>query len=223
MKYFWLLLLTALPVTSTGRHEESNLQYLFHPLCQENPVTVAEKSHADYQIRISSAGEQSCQTLEILKGGKLLYHDEKIGGHFYFGDDIIEEHESLFDLAGNGNVNLVFSKWTGGAHCCYSLYIFELGQDLKSIAHIDGGNFLPYLEDLNKDGIPEIKVTDDFLAYQFSSFAYSATADVVLKYRDGAYSVAAEYMKKPAPDFRSLLRKMPSWQKKFHQPSAGHF
>ncbi len=146
---------------------------------------------------------------------------KKSAGIFCFGDDIIEEHESLFDLAGKGNANLVLSKWTGGAHCCYSLFIFELGQDLKSIAHIEGGNFLPYLEDLNKDSIPEIKVTDDFLAYQFSSFAYSANADVVLEYREGAYGVAADYMKKPAPDFRSLNKKISSWQKAFRQTEAG--
>ena len=67
--------------------------------------------------------------------------------------------------------------------------------------------------DLNHDGIPEIRVLDDFLAYRFSSFAYSAKAEVVLKYTAGNYSVAPELMKRAAPSWGALNAKIPGWRR----------
>lgn len=223
MKYFWLLLLITLPATSTSHFEEVGPLTSSHPLCHESPITLAEKTYGDFRIRISSAGDQSCQTLDILKGTTLIYHDEVIGGYFYFGDDFGNERMVWLDLAGNGSTNLVLSKWTGGMHCCYSLHILELGQNFRTVAQVDGGNFPPHLEDINEDGVPEIKVTDDFLAYQFSSFAYSATAEVILEYRNGVYVVDADAMEKPAPDSYLLNKKMISWQKDFRQRDVGDY
>jgi hypothetical protein len=75
-----------------------------------------------------------------------------------------------------------------------SLLVFNLGSKFEKVAEIYGGNFDPEIIDLDRDGIPEIRVTDDFLAYRFSSFAYSATADVILKYANGRCSVASELL-----------------------------
>jgi hypothetical protein len=188
----------------------------------KSPIVVSEIKYGEYRIIISSAGDQSCATLDIFRDYKLAYHDEEIGGHYYTGDSPGEATNAFVSLSGDDNI-LVISKWTGGAHCCFSLYLFELGREFRSIAHIDGGNFQPYLEDLDRDEIPEIRVTDDFLAYQFSSFADSATANVVLRYSDGAYRIAPELMIQGEPDSQVLNQKIQSWDTEFKNPESGRF
>src|SRR5690348_3845902 len=54
-------------------------------LCQDHPLTIDRKSFRSYEVSISSAGDQDCHMIDIKKNGKLVYHDEEIGGHFYFG------------------------------------------------------------------------------------------------------------------------------------------
>ena len=182
-------------------------------LCKDNPVVVEEKTYQDYQVKISSAGDGDCHLLDIERQGKVLYHDEEIGGHFYFGADFEKGVDPFVRLTGQNDPNLVFSKWTGGAHCCFSLHVFELDKDLREIANVDGGNFYPVLEDIDHDGIAEIRVTDDALAYLFSSFASSAAGDVVLKYSNHEYRVAAEYMVKTAPELDIFNKKIKTWRK----------
>lgn len=225
MKYFLLLSLIILPALSTGRYDESNPSNAAHLLCKKNLVMVTEITHEDYQIKISSAGDQICRRIDIFKNGELVYHDEEIGGYFYLGDNFEEGKglNSFLNLPDRRNVNLVISKWNGGMHCCYSLLIFNLGQRFEVVTHLEGGNSYPYFEDINGDNIPEIKVVDDFLAYRFSSFAFSATAEIVLEYRDGSYKIAPEYMKKPAPDFQILDKKISSWKKEFRSRDTGDY
>jgi len=214
----WMTVLTTTTISNseTGVDEVSFTHKPQYPdVCRDNPIVIKERTYGDYQIKISSAGEQFCHLIDITKQGTPLYHDEEIGGHFYFGTDLENNGNPFAYLTNPGVVNLVFSKWTGGMHCCYSLHIFELDGKFKEIANIDGGNFSPSLEDVDYDGIPEIKVSDDFLAYLFSSFADSATGEVILKYSniDSRYRVATDYMKKPAPDLDSMHKKIRSWQR----------
>ncbi len=185
----------------------------YSDLCRESPAIEEEKTHGNYKATISRAGDGDCHFIQIKKDGVLLYHNEEIGGHFYFGADLEQKTDPFLQITGASNLNFVFSKWTGGAHCCFSLYIFELSNEFKEIANIDGGNFLPSFEDINHDEIPEIKIWDDFLAYQFSCFADSAIGYVVLKYTGDGYKVAGEYMHRPAPDLNLLVSKIESWQK----------
>lgn len=225
MKYFWIVFLLIFPVESPSLNERFANNSGNDPTCRKNAFIVKAVVHHDYQINISSSGDQLCRTLDILKNGETIYHDEEIGGYFYLGDDFNENEnrESFLNLPESEATSLIVSKWTGGMHCCFSMFIFELGHDFKVVANIDGGNFQPLLKDLNGDGIPEVEITDDFLAYQFSSFAYSATAEVVLEYRNGTYEVMAEFMRKPAPDFEFLSRDILSWQKEFSHNQSGDY
>lgn len=223
MKPSAFLVLVLVPTFSTGSSAPLGLQKYYDPICQENPAVVDQMDYNDYQIKISSAGDQSCESFDIVKNGELLYHDEEIGGHFYLGSDMEKGSGRFLGLPGTDGANFIVSKWTGGAHCCFSLHIFELGRKFRPISHIEGGNFHPYFEDLDKDGIPEIRVTDDFLAEIFSSFASSATADVVLRYSEGTYKVATDLMKQPAPHPSSLDRKIRSWQEDFQETNVGDY
>lgn len=221
MKYCLIILLILLPIPSISGVNPGNNSPT--DICRENPVVVNQLEYGAYKIIISSAGDQSCELVDIVKDGESVYHDEDIGAHFYFGDSLDEGHKPFLDILGTDTKNVVLSKWTGGAHCCYTLSVFELGLEFKSIAHIEGGNFLPFFKDINNDGIPEINVTDDFLAYEFSSFAFSASAKVILEYSEGTYKVSAKLMRKPAPDLSSLENKIQNWKEELREPFEGDF
>jgi hypothetical protein len=162
------------------------------------------------EIRVPP-GESSLVT--IRKRGRIVFRELGTDNHYYFGADPSgDERNYTMKLIGRGR-QLVLSKWTGGAHCCYSLLIFNLGREFKKIAEILGGNFSPEFVDPNRDGIPEIKVTDDFLAYAFSSFADSALGSVILKYSNGQYLLAEEFMKRPPSTPKPWAKYFPAWRK----------
>lgn len=181
-------------------------------LCSKDIERIVEKKAGDYRIRISHDGARICQRLEIFRQGQIVYREEGIDSHYSLGSDWDGHHKHfLMSLTGHG-AQLVVSKWTGGAHCCNSLLIFDVRGEFRKIDEIYGGNYDLEIVDLDHDGIPEIRLLDDFLAYLFSSFAYSAKADVVLRYVNNHYLVAPELMKKPAR-LKALNAKIPRWRK----------
>jgi hypothetical protein len=175
--------------------------------CTPDLTTIIEKKLGAYQIRILRDQDHACQRMEILKEHQILFQEEGFDNHY-----------SYFRLRPkNHDAQLVVKRFTGGAHCCTSLLIFNLGSKFKKIAEVDGGNFEPEIVDLDHDGIPEIRVPDDFLAYVFSDFGHSAIADVILKYESGRYSIAPEFMRKPPMGPKALKNKAAWWQKLLRQ------
>ncbi len=187
-----------------------------HPACKGDGVLHESRKFGNYEVRISIIGDWDCVSMEVRgKSGNVLYRNAEIGGHFYFGSDWQKSVKAINVSKGFDNPNLIMSSWSGGAHCCFSLHVFELGDQFKKIADIDAGNYYPFFKDLDHDGIPEIIITDDFLANVFSSFNETATGEVILKHSRNQYEVDAKHMKKPLPDIRKFEPNIVVWRKKF--------
>jgi hypothetical protein len=154
-----------------------------------------------YKISISRDQDHTCQRLEVSRDRKILFSNEGFDNHYSYWTLKVKGRKSF----------LAIKKFTGGAHCCFYLSVFDMDSEFKQIAQIDGGNFDPEFLDMNHDGIPEIRVADDFLAYEFSDYAHSAFGDVLLKYKDGIYSVDVDAMKKPPLSEMELKKKSQSW------------
>ena len=197
--FIFSLTLSLNTLQSSQATEQNEIEF-----CSKNIEKRIEKKIENYQIAISYANNRMCQKLDILKQGKIVYHEEGIDNHYDF-------KKKWF----NDGTQLAISKWTGGTHCCMSLLIFQLGNNFKKIADIYGGNFDPEITDLNHDGIQEIKITDDFLAYRFSSFGTSAIGTVILKYSNGAYTLSEEMMKHTPQNTGIIKNKVNSWGKEF--------
>lgn len=181
--------------------------------CPQGKEKKDEARFGDYVISTYRGPDlEGC--LQILKSGVLVYtlssHDFRIGNNFWHGTPI----PIGTDITGAGKPDAIVSEWSGGAHCCFTLHIFELGERFREIARIeaehgDGSNF----EDLNHDGSYELVGSDWAFAYWKASFADSPAPRVVLKYRAGRFRLALDLMRTPNPSsekFKTMVESVRS-------------
>ena len=102
-------------------------------------------------------------TLRILKNDKTVFkntYEERIS-------DIKE-----YDLNNDGNKEILIEMYSGGAHCCTSLYLGKFINDkFMFMDTVFWGNSYYSVEDLNKDGKLEINGSSDMFAYAFTNYA----------------------------------------------------
>jgi hypothetical protein len=150
-------------------------------------------------------------SFEILRDNKRIY--ERNGWCFFVeglagnSDKAMRMPAPGSDITGNGKPNLVVYEWTGGAHCCFVAYVFELGSPVKIIAEIDGRHSTPEFVDLDGDSFPEVILRDWTFEYWPGSFATSPSPKVVLRWRNAQYIPDAKLMKVPTPSLQDLSQK----------------
>ncbi len=153
-----------------------------------------------YKIILSQDYASGLGKIVITKKKKKVFDESDIDNHYYFGNQFDEKKSNLsfrHDLTGKGIPNLIVSNWTGGAHCCNFLHIFELGKKFRKVATVAAGSSGIRFIDLDHDGFPEIEFWDGAIDYQFASFAFSPAGRVVLKFKNDQYEVATNLMNKP--------------------------
>ena len=123
-----ILIFYTVPPSLAGESDDSEF-------CSTGIEKKVEKRIGDYRIRISYAHERMCQHLEIFKRGKIVFHVAGADDHYFLGGKWTGglDNRYIMKLTGHGT-QLVISKWTGGAHCCMSLIIFDLTEPFKKIA-----------------------------------------------------------------------------------------
>jgi hypothetical protein len=176
-----------------------------------------EVKFKDYEVRTykgSTVGGHAA--FEVLKGGKKVFEKADREAQKYRVGCINADDDGNAvvtpgkDITGQGKPNLVISMWTGGAHCCFSYNILELGDEVKQIGEINAGHSDACRFRREEDGRLDFIVSDWTFAYWHASFAESPAPDVILRYETGGYKVAADLMRKAAPseeEFRQLVGK----------------
>ncbi|MCC7359033.1 MAG: hypothetical protein IT317_06135 [Anaerolineales bacterium] len=97
---------------------------------------------------------------------------------FFSGFDAL----SGADITGDGVPELIVTTYTGGAHCCFSVIAFSLGDTPVKILETRPSNCGGRFQDLNGDGIPEFITCDDVFAYTYCPYAASPLVQVILAY-----------------------------------------
>jgi hypothetical protein len=169
------------------------------------------KQFGQYKVSLSQEFASGLAKVVIKKGKDKVFEEAEVGNHYYFGNnfDKVLDGPDLYsgsDITGNEIPNLVVSNWTGGAHCCHFLHIFELGKKLKKLVTVEANSSSIRLVDLDRDGFPEIEFWDGSIDYQFASFAGSPGGRVVLKFHKDHYEVATHLMEKPAPTTKKMSK-----------------
>ena len=167
----------------------------------------------DYEIRLFGGGED-CEAesespiagLEILKGGKRVY--TQTGYSFALGYPLDQDQppDSVkpvvgMDFTGEGVPGLLVSEWSGGAHCCYTFHLFQLGENFKKVQSLplrdaDESSFV------SRQGVKGlVLVTNDYSDFEYfpSDFAGSPAGRVLLSYQDGSFKLNLPLMKANAP------------------------
>jgi hypothetical protein len=186
-----------------------------------------EQSYGNYRVCTFYNSEEGKGYFEILHNGKRVY--KRKGVKFRIGliydDDGFRELKDLGynisnvpiamgkDITGRGIPNLVVSEWTGGAHCCFHFYVFEIGSRFRKIAMLDAGHGdVAHFEDIQGDGRLEFVAADWTFAYWHAGFAQSPAPKVILAFRKGVYVLADDLMRKPRPTRNEIEDKIKETQ-----------
>ncbi len=166
----------------------------------------------DYSIHFYA--DKSCEAepdthiagLEILKSGKRVYM--QTGYSFALGYPLEQDQspDSVrvppgTDITGTGQPALLISEWSGGAHCCYTFHVFQLGDTFKKVQSIplfdaDESAFV------KRTGVKSLVLnTADYSAFAYfpSGFAGSPAGRVLLSFQEGRFRLDQGLMKANAP------------------------
>jgi hypothetical protein len=143
--------------------------------------------------------------VRIYKNGKLVYRLSKDDAMRY---DLGQKGDAQYkipgvpngaDLTGEGRPNMIVTSWSGGAHCCFTHYIFEVEPTLRLLATIeDGDTDLAHFEKPDGDD-GYYYVTSDIWSYWPSSFASSVSHKVLLRWNGEKFHLDLDKMRKLPP------------------------
>ena len=189
-----------------------------------------EQKFKNYTVRIYRDEDDNSKniglgSLVILKSNKQVY--SRSGFKFDFGDIFDSENTNNIPHIGqsittDNQPNLVVSEWSGGAHCCFTYHIFQIGNQFKYLGSVEGVNSGVDFKDVNRNGDLRLVVYDWTFEYWHAGFSDSPSAQVILRYQKGKYKPDLELMRKPAPTQQTLKAKAKEIEKAFGEVVSDH-
>lgn len=179
---------------------------------------VFESAYQEYVVRVYRDDEGS---FEITRKGWRVY--AQVGHKFCVvgsdpGDQTGDSVPIGAAITGDGTPWLAVSEWSGGAHCCFTLHLFQIGERFRHVQSIDlVHSDLAHFENLDADPALEFVTNDWTFAYWHTDFAQSPAPRVVMKYRGDRYRIDVDLMRRPplAPEeFGRRVRELaalPEW------------
>ena len=177
-----------------------------------------EREIEGYTIRIYGPDMDWNGSFEILQGERRVYGEHGKTFGLEFDEGLPGLPELGLDITADGEPNVVVGHWSGGAHCCYSAYIFQLGDDFKLLAHVEGHDGGIGFKNLDDQRDLELRVSDPTFGNWKTAWAFSPRPGVVLKWNGQAYAVAGEIMRTERPTEQEMaeiaapLRDPAFWQ-----------
>lgn len=164
-----------------------------------------EAGLGDYTIRVAleTTESGSDSVLEILKQETRVYADtsQSIAIH-----DEADPVPVGADVIGAGTPDLVVKEFSGGAHCCTSFEVFELGSSFRKVATIQQGDCDEGTFQRQRGGYVFVGC-DPAVTMYGAGTADAAVPKVILSYANGTFHLALNFMKKPPPSKEELNAK----------------
>jgi serine/threonine protein kinase len=134
-------------------------------------------SYRNYQFKISKENEtSSILTITYPNGNKFSENEFPTG------------YLQMDDYANNGDYQILLSVYSGGAHCCFSIQIYDPGvYGLQKSPVLDLKDSEFKFTDLNNNGVREFFTYNASYGYVFTSFAASVFPPVVYEFRNNAF------------------------------------
>jgi hypothetical protein len=108
------------------------------------------------------------------------------------------------DLTGDGVPEVVIEAYSGGAHCCTTIHIVQLGSDPRVIATIDAQNSGVRFEPTSTRGVADMVLGDPTFAYWHAPYAASPSPEVWLRLTGGVLTVDPQRQARPLPPREEL-------------------
>jgi hypothetical protein len=175
-----------------------------------------------YQARIANdPGEEGFTYFVIQKAGaiKAVMRAEKaITGGYFFSDEPNELDggnpgrsavlmRTTPDKTGDGTPDLAVEYYSGGAHCCYEITFFELGEHVRQLPTIGTDNDRMTAIAKRPSGGLRFEFAEQSFAYWNINFAQSPMNEVIYEFDKSDKLVPRfDLMKKPAPTLAKLKR-----------------
>jgi hypothetical protein len=105
----------------------------------------------------------------------------------------------VLDLDGDGQPEVVYSAYSGGAHCCSIAQVYRFDGITYTATEQNFWDPGFRLKDLNRDGRPEWVTGDDAFAYRFTAYAFSGLPVQVFRYSAGKFTDVTK-------SFRALIK-----------------
>lgn len=103
----------------------------------------------------------------------------------FFPGDAESPNVAVADLDGDGEPEVLVTTFTGGAHCCTDVGIWDYRSALGTYGHLvrNFGNSSYDLDDLDGDGGLELVSADDRFSYAFAAYVFSVRPPQILRWR----------------------------------------
>lgn len=115
------------------------------------------------------------------------------------------------DVTGDGVPEVLVAEWTGGAHCCFNLHVFQLRPTFRmqriEAEHSEVGLFVQ----ADDDAALELRMPDWTFAYWKTGFARSPAPEMVLKFDGREWHVSAALMRQSMPEQAALVESKARW------------
>jgi len=133
----------------------------------------------NYKFRAIHVDSNYTTTLRVTEGNDVIYK-----GEF---EERIDTVTSL-DFNKDGNKTILFNVYTGGAHCCNTLYACKIKNDkLIFTDSLFTADAYFKIQDLNKNGKYQMITYNMMFAYAFTNFAETRAPEVVYTVENGKF------------------------------------
>ena len=159
---------TGQPPDSTGLSvaaaSTTQVAEVTEPDAEEPDDRLWQRTYGDYLVKtVSASDEESNIILQVFKAGELVF---STNSHRFYDpeatstDDPHDVPHPFTNITGNGIPDLVVAEWSGGAHCCMTYYVFELGDTFRQVATIEAEHADASFDDLDGNNIPVVQMRD---------------------------------------------------------------
>lgn len=140
------------------------------------------------------------------------------------GDESGIDDISPIDLTGDGVPEHFVSTWSGGAHCCSRLYVFDTTSNGPLPLAAIPGEHTEYfdLSDADGDGLADIRFGDWHFAYWKTSFSGSPAPEVILTLKGGVLRPLVRAMRRPPPSDEELELEAAEYRRGVIENADGH-
>lgn len=179
---------------------------------------VSSRNVGGYSVEIWLSKDEYVTTLKISKGGDIeavLIGESSVPFQFA---DIAADGKSRAEMraaqlwrtpdkTGDGTPDVAIQFYSGGAHCCNDLHIYELGKAVTKVPTLSTADAGVVPMRRNPGGGLRLRTADMSFAYWNMSYAGSPAPIVILDFQNGQWRPNFAAMKKAAPTDAILKKK----------------